>query len=145
MRAFVLAAALTAGFAAAATPAIAVKIPGAPEPQAADAQTLTALPEDWLDKDLPEGEAEKADIRAAEAKRWDEPPGATEPAQQAARTDIDCSKPSGTTGAILGAVAGGLLGRAIDGGRSSAVGTIVGAGGGALLGREIERGRTKCP
>ena len=46
---------------------------------------------------------------------------------------------SGTTGTILGAIAGGLLGRAIDGGRDRTVGTIVGAGAGALAGRAIDR------
>lgn len=46
---------------------------------------------------------------------------------------------SGTTGTILGAVAGGLLGRAIDGGRSRTTGTIVGAAGGALAGRAIDK------
>lgn len=47
---------------------------------------------------------------------------------------------SGTTGTILGAIAGGLLGRAIDGGRDRTVGTIIGAGAGALAGRAIDRG-----
>jgi uncharacterized protein YcfJ len=46
---------------------------------------------------------------------------------------------SGSTGTILGAIAGGLLGRAIDGGRDRTVGTIVGAGAGALAGRAIDR------
>jgi uncharacterized protein YcfJ len=46
---------------------------------------------------------------------------------------------SGTTGTIIGAIAGGLLGRAIDGGRDRAAGTIIGAGAGALAGRAIDR------
>lgn len=46
---------------------------------------------------------------------------------------------NGTTGTILGAIAGGLLGRAIDGGRDRAAGTIIGAGAGALAGRAIDR------
>jgi uncharacterized protein YcfJ len=50
---------------------------------------------------------------------------------------------SGTTGTILGAIAGGLLGRAIDGGRDRTVGTIVGAGAGALAGRAIDRGNCR--
>lgn len=51
---------------------------------------------------------------------------------------------SGTTGTILGAVAGGLLGGEIGRGSSyrgrSTTGTIIGAGAGALLGREIDGG-----
>lgn len=52
---------------------------------------------------------------------------------------VYCRRPDGTTGTIIGGVAGGLLGRAIDGGRRSAVGTLLGAGAGALLGRGIEQ------
>ena len=45
----------------------------------------------------------------------------------------------GTTGAILGAIAGGLLGRTIDTRGDRSIGTLLGAGGGALAGRAIER------
>jgi len=50
-----------------------------------------------------------------------------------------CRRSDGTTGLVIGAGAGALLGRAIDGGRSRAGGTIVGGVLGALLGREVER------
>jgi hypothetical protein len=46
---------------------------------------------------------------------------------------------NGTTGTIIGAIAGGLLGRAIDDRGDHATGTIVGGVGGALAGRAIER------
>ena len=46
---------------------------------------------------------------------------------------------SGDTGTILGAVAGGLLGRTIDTRGDRLLGTVLGAGGGALAGRAIER------
>lgn len=46
---------------------------------------------------------------------------------------------NGTTGTILGAIAGGLLGRAIDGGRDRTAGTIIGGAAGALAGRAIDR------
>jgi len=46
---------------------------------------------------------------------------------------------SGTTGTIIGAIAGGLLGRAVDGGRDRTVGTIIGGAAGALAGRAIDR------
>jgi hypothetical protein len=55
--------------------------------------------------------------------------------------EVQCRRPDGTTGTIIGGVAGALLGRAIDGGRRSAVGTILGGGAGALAGRAVERGR----
>ena len=47
---------------------------------------------------------------------------------------------SGTTGAILGAAAGALLGREIAGRRGGrTTGTILGAAGGGLAGRELTR------
>jgi hypothetical protein len=50
-----------------------------------------------------------------------------------------CRRSDGTTGLVIGAGAGALLGRAIDGGRSRAGGTIVGGVLGALLGRTVEQ------
>jgi len=47
-----------------------------------------------------------------------------------------CHRRSGTTGTIVGAVGGGLLGHAIVGGTA---GTLIGAGAGALGGRAIEK------
>lgn len=55
-----------------------------------------------------------------------------------------CRRSDGTTGLIIGALAGGLLGNALDNGRSSTLGTLLGAGGGALVGRSIDRGDAKC-
>ena len=49
----------------------------------------------------------------------------------------------GTTGAIIGAIAGGLLGRVIDRGGDRSTGTLLGAGGGALAGRAIDRNGAK--
>lgn len=46
---------------------------------------------------------------------------------------------SGTTGTIVGAAAGALLGRELDQGRDRAQGTIIGGAAGALLGREVTR------
>ena len=45
----------------------------------------------------------------------------------------------GTTGAIIGAIAGGLFGRVLDRGGDRSTGTLLGAGGGALAGRAIDR------
>jgi hypothetical protein len=55
-----------------------------------------------------------------------------------------CRRDNGTTGLIVGAAAGALLGRALDGGRERTLGTILGAAGGAVLGREIDRGSVRC-
>lgn len=50
-----------------------------------------------------------------------------------------CRRSDGTTGLVIGAGAGALIGRAIDGGRSRAGGTIVGGVLGALIGRSVEQ------
>ena len=51
-----------------------------------------------------------------------------------------CRRSNGTTGLIVGAAGGALLGRAIDTHGERATGTIIGAAAGALVGREVERG-----
>ncbi len=53
-----------------------------------------------------------------------------------------CRRSNGTTGLIIGAAGGALVGRAIDTHGSRATGTIVGAVAGALVGREIQRSRS---
>jgi Glycine zipper 2TM domain len=55
-----------------------------------------------------------------------------------------CRRANGTTGLIIGAAGGALLGREVDSRGDRAVGTIVGAALGGLLGREIDRGRARC-
>lgn len=57
---------------------------------------------------------------------------------------LRCKRPNGTTGLIIGAAGGALLGRAVDTHGERATGTILGAAAGALVGREIERGRYRC-
>ena len=52
-----------------------------------------------------------------------------------------CRRRDGTTGLIVGAAAGALVGRAMDGGRNRAAGTIVGGAVGAVVGREVARNR----
>ncbi len=52
-----------------------------------------------------------------------------------------CRKSDGTTGLVVGAAGGALLGRAVDTRGSRATGTILGAAAGALVGREIDRKR----
>lgn len=55
-----------------------------------------------------------------------------------------CRRDNGTTGLVVGAAVGALVGRELDGGRDRTLGTIVGAASGALLGREIDRGGLRC-
>lgn len=55
-----------------------------------------------------------------------------------------CRKPDGTTGLVVGAVAGGLLGRTIDTSGDRTAGTVLGGVAGALAGRAIERGGNSC-
>jgi len=50
-----------------------------------------------------------------------------------------CRRSDGTTGLVIGAGVGALVGRGLDGGRNRAGGTIVGGVLGALLGREVDR------
>jgi hypothetical protein len=55
-----------------------------------------------------------------------------------------CRKKDGTTGLIIGAAAGALLGREVDGGRDRTLGTILGGAAGALLGKEVAQGSSRC-
>lgn len=55
-----------------------------------------------------------------------------------------CRRDNGTTGLIIGAGAGALLGRVIDTDGDRSAGTLLGAIGGGLLGREIDRGDIRC-
>lgn len=54
-----------------------------------------------------------------------------------------CKKSNGTTGLLIGGVAGALVGRAVDTRGDRAAGTILGAGAGALLGREVDRNNSR--
>ncbi len=55
-----------------------------------------------------------------------------------------CKRPNGTTGLIIGAAGGALVGRAVDTRGERATGTILGAAAGALIGRSIDRSRVRC-
>ncbi len=55
-----------------------------------------------------------------------------------------CQRANGTTGLIIGAAGGALLGREIDRRGDRTLGTVIGAAVGGLIGREIERGRARC-
>ncbi|OYY70967.1 MAG: hypothetical protein B7Y47_08635 [Sphingomonas sp. 28-63-12] len=50
-----------------------------------------------------------------------------------------CRRNDGTTGLVVGAAVGGLLGNLIAPGGSKVLGTLLGAGGGALAGQAIDK------
>lgn len=55
-----------------------------------------------------------------------------------------CRRSDGTTGLIIGAVGGGIFGRAIAPNGSKTLGTILGGASGALIGRSIGRRGVRC-
>jgi hypothetical protein len=55
-----------------------------------------------------------------------------------------CRRSDGTTGLIVGGLAGGVLGNVIAPGDNKTLGTILGAGAGALIGRSIDRNNVTC-
>jgi uncharacterized protein YcfJ len=55
-----------------------------------------------------------------------------------------CKRGNGTTGLIIGAAGGALLGRAVDTRGERVTGTILGAVLGGVVGREIDRGQARC-
>jgi hypothetical protein len=55
-----------------------------------------------------------------------------------------CHRSDGTTGLIIGAVAGGVVGNQLAQGMSAALGTVLGVAGGALIGQAIDRNRVYC-
>ena len=54
-----------------------------------------------------------------------------------------CKKPNGTTGLVVGGVAGALVGRTVDTRGDRSIGTLLGAAAGAVAGREIDRSSSK--
>ncbi len=55
-----------------------------------------------------------------------------------------CRKRDGTTGLIVGAAAGALVGRSVDSRGDRTLGTVLGAAAGALLGKEVTSGGSGC-
>lgn len=54
-----------------------------------------------------------------------------------------CRRSDGTTGLIIGAGVGALIGNSLDNGRSSLLGTLIGGAAGAAIGREIDRSNSR--
>ena len=56
-----------------------------------------------------------------------------------------CRRNDGSTGLVIGAVLGGVVGHQVAGRRGDrTLGTILGGAAGALLGREVDRGGSSC-
>ena len=55
-----------------------------------------------------------------------------------------CRRSDGTTGLIVGAAVGGLIGNQLSPGKSATLNTLLGAGAGALLGQQIDKGSVHC-
>lgn len=54
-----------------------------------------------------------------------------------------CRRSDGSTGLVIGAVGGALIGRSIDTRGDRTAGTLLGAVAGGLAGREIDRGSSR--
>lgn len=54
-----------------------------------------------------------------------------------------CKRSDGTTGLIIGAAGGGILGNVIDGGHSRTAGTLIGAALGALAGKAVDQNQSQ--
>jgi hypothetical protein len=55
-----------------------------------------------------------------------------------------CRRNDGTTGLIIGAGVGALLGNQLNVGGSTTLSTVLGGAAGALIGKEIARGQLRC-
>jgi outer membrane lipoprotein SlyB len=55
-----------------------------------------------------------------------------------------CRRNDGSTGLIVGGIAGAVIGNVIAPGRSETLGTILGAVGGAAVGTAIDRDNVRC-
>jgi len=55
-----------------------------------------------------------------------------------------CRRSDGTTGLIIGAGAGALLGNALSNGNSGLLGTVLGGLAGGAIGRSVDRGSVQC-
>jgi hypothetical protein len=55
-----------------------------------------------------------------------------------------CRHSDGTTGLIVGAALGGVIGNRLAPGKSATLDTLLGAGAGALIGQQLDKGSVHC-
>lgn len=55
-----------------------------------------------------------------------------------------CKRDNGTTGLVVGAAIGAVIGNQLVDGHDRTLGTILGATGGALLGQQLDKGEMRC-
>ncbi len=55
-----------------------------------------------------------------------------------------CRRPDGTTGLVVGGLAGGTLGAAIAPGGSELLGALLGGAAGAAIGQSVDKGDVRC-
>ncbi|MFA7440709.1 MAG: glycine zipper 2TM domain-containing protein [Sphingomonadaceae bacterium] len=57
---------------------------------------------------------------------------------------INCRRDDGTTGLIVGALAGGTLGNVVAGHGDKVLGSVIGGTLGAIIGKEVDKGNARC-
>lgn len=77
-------------------------------------------------------------------RRYDEPVRADTRIWRGDDGQYYCRRENGTTGLLIGAAVGGLIGHEVAGRGDRTLGVILGAAGGAILGRAIDRSNTRC-
>ncbi|WP_017664148.1 glycine zipper 2TM domain-containing protein [Porphyrobacter sp. AAP82] len=144
--------------AAFAAPVQAAELPGAPSPPFASHSAAPAYApvaaygdDDWDDDDH-DWRRDRRDWRG-ERRGWRDDRRDWQRDRRLSRRDrvwrgedgrYHCRRDDGTTGLVVGAIGGALLGRTIDTRGDRSLGTLLGAIGGGLLGREVDRGEARC-
>ena len=77
-------------------------------------------------------------------QRYDEPVRADTRIWRGDDGRYHCRRENGTTGLLIGAAVGGLIGHEVAGRGDRTLGVILGAAGGAILGRAIDRSNARC-
>jgi hypothetical protein len=77
-------------------------------------------------------------------ERYDQPVRANTRIWRGDNGQYYCRRDDGTTGLLIGAAVGGLIGNEVAGRGDRTLGVILGAAGGAILGRAIDRSNSRC-